>query len=133
MPYSPAECAKYLLETAPRLFQSFLTLVLGELVDLVKDYEHVVHQDFADDQAFRRLCLDSLRNINDQHHEVNDLCSSDDGSNQRCMAWTIYQRKLQSIKFGTTTGLKMLREGDRERAKAKIQSYPAFLTLRMLV
>ena len=50
---------------------------------------------FSDDNALCSLRLDALVDVNDQKHQVDDLGSSDDGSDQGSVAWAVDEGELE--------------------------------------
>lgn len=93
---------------------------LGQQIDLVQHHDQRVHQDVPNHQALSidmpfsleshciesnrvgccylsGLSLDALDDIDHEDHHVDDLCTSDDGSNERCMTWTIHERELHQV------------------------------------
>ena len=89
--------------------------------------------EFGQNQTFRRLCLPSLDRIHDQQHDVNDLCSTDNGTNQTGVSGAIDQRNLELI---------LVRKGlldvvwdlvQKEARETEIKRHATFTTLLGLV
>lgn len=75
--------------------------------------------------------LDSLSNINDQEHEVNNLSPSNYSLYQRSMPWTVYQSKLKELLLNYLFELN--RHSCKEGRKAKIKGNASFLRLRIFI
>ena len=59
-----------------------MTYLLREQVDLVEDDQELVGEDLADDDALSGLRLDTLGDVDDEQHHVDDLGAAHDRSDQ---------------------------------------------------
>lgn len=71
---------------------------LGNEVDLVEHYNHIVRQNLANHEALGGLRLDALVDVNDEKHDVDDLRAANDGANQRRVAGAVDERELHLVK-----------------------------------
>ncbi len=81
------------------LFNLIGTTRLGNEVNLVEHYNHIVCQDLANHEALGGLRLDALVDVNDEEHDVDDLCAANDGANQRRVAGAIDERELHLVEW----------------------------------
>ena len=74
--------------------------------------------------------LNAFCDVNDEHHQVYDLGTPDDGPHKGGMARAVYQRNLERIRI---QALVPRRQRCGEGRKAQVQSDASFLALGMLV
>lgn len=78
---------------------------------MLRKSNHPIPANFSNYQAFRCLCLNTqdvrkktfsfnntFRNVNNQHHKIDNLRATNDCSDERSMARTIDQRDLKRLK-----------------------------------
>ena len=63
-------------------------------VDFVQHYYDIARKQLCDYDALGRLRLNAFGYVDDQEHDIDDLCPADDGLDQRGMPWTVHQSHL---------------------------------------
>lgn len=70
---------------------------IREQVHFVQRNNQFVHQDLTEYDAFGRLRLDELLGVNDEHHEINDACATNNRLHETGVTWTVDQCELQVL------------------------------------
>eukprot|EP00760_Papus_ankaliazontas_P002141 PhM_4_TR10859/c0_g1_i1/m.13249 len=104
--------------------------VAWELVGLVQDDDQPLRQNLADDDALGRLRLDPLRNVDDEHHHVDNLSTADNGADQGRVPGAVDESELQRSETCRGSPVWARR---REGTEAEVKRYAAFLALGILV
>lgn len=66
-----------------------------DLIDFIKyDYD-LFHVELGNNDAFSCLSLNAFGDIDDKKHDIDDLCSAYDSSNEWCMSRAVNQSELQ--------------------------------------
>mmetsp|Transcript_56573 Transcript_56573/g.127655 ORF Transcript_56573/g.127655 Transcript_56573/m.127655 type:complete len:399 (-) Transcript_56573:122-1318(-) len=110
--------------------QCLLPLLCRDHVHLVQDDDKLVGKNLGNHQTLGGLCLDALVHIDHQRAEVDDLCTTDDGPDQRRMPWAVHEAELYDL---VALILEAIRRVAGEGGETQVQSDAALLRLRVLV
>ena len=69
----------------------------GQHVQLVEHHDEPIVGDLADYEALSSLGLDPLANVDDEQHQVDDLCAADDRADERRVAWAVDEGDLHLL------------------------------------
>jgi hypothetical protein len=98
-------------------------------VCLVQHNDQFVDKKFCDNYALSSLCLDAFGYVNNQKHDVDNLCAANDGFEERAMAWTVDESELQVFFFGFVLFWHFSKKG----REAEIKGDASFLGLGVFI